>query len=206
MHLLIDTSTEQGLLAFFEGNRLLKEKILPLGQKNSSALMPLVAELFEEEKVLPDDLSYVAVGLGPGSYTGIRVGLVVAKMIAYSAKKVLVGVPSLTAFFPDNDGNFTAILDARIAGAYALRGKREGEVISWEKPFVAPLSTLTKEPLFVTPHRQLQEKLEGEFIFTPPRSEFMGQLANQLYIENRISTEVLYLRPTQAEIELGTKD
>jgi len=198
--LLIDSSTDQGLLALIERNEIRRELVLPIGQKNSSGLMPMLERLFLEEKIRVEDLTFIAVGVGPGSYTGIRVGLVVAKMVSFSAKKPLVGVPSLTAFFPDADGPFTAVLDARIAGAYALRGKKERGEIVWEEPFVAPLSTLQMEPLLVTPHRQLQEKLPGNYYFTPPRAKFMAEAAGALYNQGSFDVKVLYLRPTQAEL------
>jgi tRNA threonylcarbamoyladenosine biosynthesis protein TsaB len=86
------------------------------------SLLPLVEDVLAAGACTVDDLDVVAVSCGPGSFTGLRVGLSVAKGLACAAGARLVGVPTLEALAKtaaDRRGHICAALDARRGEVYA---------------------------------------------------------------------------------------
>ena len=67
---------------------------LPKGREHNRNLVPAVSKLLEEHGFKPADLTGIAVGTGPGSYTGLRIGLMLAKSLAYATSCRLIAVPS----------------------------------------------------------------------------------------------------------------
>lgn len=90
----LDTSFEYLCLAFFDGE---KDYLFSIqgGRKNSILLIPAIRRCLASLGWKPQDIDYISVGIGPGSFTGIRVGLSTAKGLAWSLHKPLVGIPSL---------------------------------------------------------------------------------------------------------------
>lgn len=109
--LVIDTSTERGLVALGspEGH-IVAEKRLPPGYQNSDHLFPTLQELGIAEK----KLTLIVCSIGPGSFTGIRVGAIVAKTLSFARQIPLVGVCTLEGF------ESPALVDAKMGGAYVL--------------------------------------------------------------------------------------
>jgi tRNA threonylcarbamoyladenosine biosynthesis protein TsaB len=96
--LSINTSTNQYSLAVMKDEILLGEYILPSGPSRFSNLMPAIDDLFTKVGSVPQELDGVIVALGPGSFTGIRVGLAVAKGLSQCLGVPIIGVPTLSAF------------------------------------------------------------------------------------------------------------
>ncbi len=118
--LLIDTATERGIVALFDREKLLLSYELPIGLQNSLTLMPTVQKALQEAGLTFQELSLLVAGVGPGSYTGIRVGAVVVKTLSFALQKPLVGVSTLSGLIPAQDGRFAALMDAKIGGIYLL--------------------------------------------------------------------------------------
>src|SRR5262245_57677915 len=116
--LLMETSTEQGVVAIFSGDKPLFCQQLPFGLNQAHALPQLLQQGLEATGLTLQQIELVAAGIGPGSYTGMRIGAVVAKTTAYAAELPLVGVCSLEAFVPNQEGLFASLIDARMGGAY----------------------------------------------------------------------------------------
>ncbi len=81
--LVIDTATKAIYLGLYEGDRLLSRRYQPGQNDHSVTLMPLLSELLLECKLSLDEVDELYIGIGPGSYTGVRIGVSVGKMIGY---------------------------------------------------------------------------------------------------------------------------
>ncbi len=95
--LALDTSTTQLGVALYDGVRVLAEMYWLSGRRHTQELAPLVAEALRRTGFAPDDVAAVGVALGPGSFTGLRIGLAFAKGLAMPRGLPLVGVPTLDA-------------------------------------------------------------------------------------------------------------
>jgi tRNA threonylcarbamoyladenosine biosynthesis protein TsaB len=97
MLLAIDTATKLAGLALYDEKAgcILGEETWRTVNNHTVELMPRLVWLLEGQGVAPADLSGLAVSLGPGSFTGLRIGLGVAKGLALAQKLSLVGIPTL---------------------------------------------------------------------------------------------------------------
>ncbi len=97
MILAIDTSTELAGLALWEDGALVAECTWLSGRSHTGQLLPRLSELQRLAGASIERLSGVAVAVGPGSFTGLRVGITTAKTLAWSLRLPLAGVPTLEA-------------------------------------------------------------------------------------------------------------
>lgn len=214
--LLLETATERGVVALFNEKReLLFESHLPFGLQQSKALMPEIERGFKELGLQPSVLEGIGVGVGPGSYTGIRMGVAVAQALAFASHRRLLGICSLQAFVPAHyEGPFTAIFDAKVGGAYLLRGEMVGqEAIYVHQPEVCELGFLKDHPqmtpYLVTPYASsLQKKLQKidlqldvEWEEVAPSPLHLIKLYDKIKIEEDKPLNLMYLRKTEAERE-----
>ncbi|HUV15746.1 MAG TPA: tRNA (adenosine(37)-N6)-threonylcarbamoyltransferase complex dimerization subunit type 1 TsaB [Pelolinea sp.] len=115
MILAIDTSTQWMGLALFDGAQVLYEKIWRTSRRHTVELVPAIQSAFTETGIELSALKAVAVALGPGSFTSLRIGLAVAKGLCLSLRIPVIGVPSLdiTAFGqPPQDKPMVCVLKA----------------------------------------------------------------------------------------------
>jgi tRNA threonylcarbamoyl adenosine modification protein YeaZ len=123
--LAIDTATEKVLLFTYSEGKV-------VAMVECSDTKQLFSDI-QKLDVQSEKLSRVVVGRGPGSYTGIRVGVACAKGIAMACNIPLVGVSSLKPYSSsiDCDGTFISVIDAKIGGVYAIKGKVVDKTISF---------------------------------------------------------------------------
>lgn len=96
MLLAIDTSSRQaGIALYDEARGLIAETTWHSANRHTEELMPAVAHMMTTTGATAADLRGIGVALGPGSFTGLRVGLAAAKGLALAAELPLIGVPSL---------------------------------------------------------------------------------------------------------------
>ncbi len=117
MILAIETATPHGSVALVRGDEVLGELVLPPGRQMSATLLPAVMELMAGR--VP---ARVAVSAGPGSFTGLRVGMAAAKGFCFGWGVPLVPVPTLHALahrFPLEGTTICPVLDARKKEVYA---------------------------------------------------------------------------------------
>lgn len=95
--LLLETSQKTGLVALAEGERVLGQRRLDEARRHARDLVPFVRALLDEQGWKARDLDAVIVSIGPGSYTGLRVGVMSAKTLAYATGCALVGVETFAA-------------------------------------------------------------------------------------------------------------
>lgn len=123
--LAIDTSNQVLGVALLKDGQVIGEVMTNLTKNHSVRLMPAINDLMNEVALKPDELDRIVVAKGPGSYTGVRIGISTAKTMAWSLDIPIVGVSSLEVlayqgrFFPDYICSF---FDARrglvFAGLY----------------------------------------------------------------------------------------
>jgi tRNA threonylcarbamoyladenosine biosynthesis protein TsaB len=95
MLLAIDTATQRASIALHDGTTLRSECTWESANRHTVTLLPTIVRLLAASDLEPRDLSSVAVCIGPGSYTGVRIGVAVAKGLASARKLPLVGVTTL---------------------------------------------------------------------------------------------------------------
>lgn len=95
MLLAIDTATRMASLALHDGARVRYEATWETGRRHTVQLASRIFAAMEDLGVGPDDLTGVAVTTGPGSFTGLRVGMALAKGLAMACNLPLIGIPTL---------------------------------------------------------------------------------------------------------------
>ena len=115
----IDTATDVCAVAVLEGDRVLAEAALHVPRSHGRRLALLVQELVAHSGKRPSDLEAVAVSAGPGSYTGLRIGMSTAKGLVLSTGAAFVAVPTLQALALGHAGAVAAVLPSRRGEVYA---------------------------------------------------------------------------------------
>ncbi len=118
----IDTSTMTGGAAVVQNGRLLGEYVLNIRTTHSERLLPAVERLLHDAGLALAEMDGIAVVTGPGSFTGIRIGVATAKGFAYALQKKIVGVTTLEAFarqFLAFPGIVVPMIDSRRSEVYA---------------------------------------------------------------------------------------
>src|ERR1051325_5032976 len=135
--LAIETSGVAGSVALLQDERVLAEHVLETRQRTAQSLAPAVHALLEQIDWHPSDVELVAVTTGPGSFTGLRIGVTFAKVFAYAVGCQILGVNTLEAIAcraPREAGTIWVVLDAQRQQLFAaafLRDER-GELV-WQQ-------------------------------------------------------------------------
>ncbi|MFE7064997.1 tRNA (adenosine(37)-N6)-threonylcarbamoyltransferase complex dimerization subunit type 1 TsaB [Sutcliffiella sp. NPDC057660] len=127
--LAIDTSSYVLGVAIVEEDRVIGELVTNLNKNHSVRAMPAVDSLMKDCEIKPDTLDRIVVGRGPGSFTGVRIGVTLAKTLAWSLNVPLVGVSSLELLAANGryfKGVISPIMDAR-------RGQVYTGLYTWDK-------------------------------------------------------------------------
>lgn len=131
MILALDTSSSRTSVALIDGERVLAEKFADGAMSHGEVIGSLVESALACAFTTADKVSAVAVGTGPGPFTGLRVGLSFARTFAWARSIPVWGVCSLDALAADVDHiDFIAVTDARRKEVYWARyvdGKRQGD-------------------------------------------------------------------------------
>lgn len=154
--LTIQTASPAGSVALTAGDHLLAEYNLDLLKTPTEWLLKSIADLLEMADVKQADLDAIAVVLGPGSFTGLRVGLATAKGLSLAAGCPLLGISSLRCLamqVPFADLPVCAMLDARKQEVYAATYR-------WQGGAPQPVTAET-----VSPPEQLLAGIKGEVLF-----------------------------------------
>lgn len=115
MLLAIDTATKFLSVALHDGDMLLGEQTWQAGNRHTTALAPTIAEMVKACEVSLSAISAVAVTIGPGSYTGLRIGVSFAKGLAGARKLPLIGMTTLDMTVqaqPASDHDLLAVVQA----------------------------------------------------------------------------------------------
>ncbi len=128
-----DTSNMTASIALIENDRVLTEYAIHDRKTHSQKLLPMISAMLHMMEVNPLDIDAYAVAEGPGSFTGLRIGLVTMKTMAYAAGKPVIGIPTLEALaytVPFFKGLVCPVMDARNKQAFCGFYQRETTKIS----------------------------------------------------------------------------
>ncbi|MDQ7030330.1 MAG: tRNA (adenosine(37)-N6)-threonylcarbamoyltransferase complex dimerization subunit type 1 TsaB [Ardenticatenia bacterium] len=143
MLLAIDTATRYAGLALHDGDRVVVEMVWQAGYHHSRQVPPVIEEALRCTGTAPADLVAVGVALGPGSFTGLRIGLSLGKGLAWALNIPILGVPTLDITAAPHAGqeSVCAIIQAgRGRFAFALYAPADQE--TWKRLGEYQLGTL----------------------------------------------------------------
>lgn len=216
----IDTATTVGSLALAHDGHVLGRETIVEDAEHSAELGPAVDRLLEQGGAAFKDLGAIGVGRGPGSYTGLRVGVAFAKGLEFGLRVPLVGVPSFEAIASrvtrdDFEGTICALVDARMGGIYAGLYRVEGStVVVVREPWVSMEGEFALDVdgpvLFAGPDEAVMHKLGAGFEHAAFRQAYpdagytalrAAELVEQTPPDEPFATiEPYYLRPSFAEL------
>ena len=221
--LAVDTSSAVATCAITDGNKLVAERILNNKLTHSQTIMPMIEDAFRECEMSISDIDLFAVSNGPGSFTGLRIGVSSVKALAHSQNKPCAAVSTLEAMAYNlmySQYLVCPIMDARRGEVYAAVYRfSDGAVNTVIADTALPVSELCekleklKEKVIflgdgVPPHREyIENSLGDSAIFAPAhlnaqRASSLAYAAqNKEYIHYSALTPV-YLRKSQAEREM----
>ncbi|MBC8014333.1 MAG: tRNA (adenosine(37)-N6)-threonylcarbamoyltransferase complex dimerization subunit type 1 TsaB [Sporomusaceae bacterium] len=222
--LAIETATLVSSVALATADTLLAEITLQTKKTHSELLMPHIAKILDMAEVSKAEITAVAVSIGPGSFTGLRIGLATAKALAYAMKIPLVGVPTLSAlaygcFVPG--AILSPILDAQKGNVYqALFEWQNGnlkelmpatvigidEALSNLAQYNAPVILMGEAAVL---HREKIKQMDNHLSLAAPhmiipRASSIAGLGHMLIkqgIQHDVMTlEPVYIRRSEAEV------
>jgi tRNA threonylcarbamoyl adenosine modification protein YeaZ len=165
----IDTSTRTGYVALVQDDHLLLEETVDAELDHSASLLPAIRSALERSRLSLSDLDCVGVGLGPGSLTGVRVGIAFAKGLVFAIRKPLVGVSSLEAIAHrrrNSPGSISVVVDAKMGGFYCASYR------------CCEASVEQVSPLRVVNHEELPRTLApGSLVLSPDAEAIPPRLA-----------------------------
>lgn len=149
MWLGIETSSLVSSLALLEGDTLLGELTMQAGLTHSEQLVPHIELLLDQAQVDKSDLTGIAVAIGPGSFTGLRIGMGTAKAMAYALHIPLYGAMTMDGIaynVPYTDRLISVLIDAQKKNVYEARYRWEGnQLLRIQDPIVKAAVDLVQE-------------------------------------------------------------
>lgn len=144
--LALDTATKVCTVALCRDGEILGEYNINVGMTHSEGLLPQIEQLLQRTGIDKRSIELLAVSMGPGSFTGLRIGLATAEAMAYSWQCCLHGVDTLRALaynIPIEGHVLSPVLDAQKGNYYqALYKWEQGQLIELE-----PVAVVSKEQL-----------------------------------------------------------
>ena len=143
--LAIETTEKFGSVALLESNHVLAEIVLPKDRRSSQTLHPALQTLLETSRITPQEIDFVAVVAGPGSFTGLRVGVTAAKVFAYTTGAKVVALDTfqtVASAMPSHTGIISIGVDAQRGEVVSamLRQTAEGRVETVKEPMLMTVS------------------------------------------------------------------
>jgi len=147
--LAFETSAKAASVALFEGQKLLGESYQNTGLTHSQTLMVMAEDLLKQCGKTAQDVTHIAVAAGPGSFTGVRIGVAAAKGFAWGKELPCYGVSTLEAMalgLGIHQGYVCPVMDARRSQVYnALFYVNQGQLQRRSEDRAIALSDLAKE-------------------------------------------------------------
>ena len=219
--LAVDTSSRVLSVAISAGDQAVFEANLDGTPRHSEQLIDLIEEGLKRLKLKKNQLDELAWGLGPGSFTGLRVGLTTAKIFAYVCPMKLVGVSSLEAIAweaPDFKGEVAVILDAKkeklYSGIFYVRNKmlkmiRKPELVKIEmllknvktpRLFLGDGVKMFQEKILNTKFCQIADGTESVYPMASNIARQALTLVQHKKFADPFTIEPLYLHPRDCNV------
>lgn len=219
--LAIDTATKIGSVALYEDKTgIIGEINLYVKVNHSNVIMKAVDSLFDLSGYTIKDVDKIAVTTGPGSFTGIRIGVAIAKGLAYSLEKPIIGINELDVLAEtgeEREGLIVPLIDARKERVYYSQYKYENRKLVRKEEYKDGelrdiLEKLKGEKVVfigdgAIVNQELIKEIMGEdnIIFSKvnsiPRAAMAAQMALYHEDDNIYTLEPFYLNKSQAERE-----
>jgi tRNA threonylcarbamoyladenosine biosynthesis protein TsaB len=143
----IDTSGYTNAVGIVDGKKVLADESIPARTDSLEQIVANIDDIFKKTGLKLEDVGGIGVGLGPGSWTGIRVGVTVGKILAFSSGKPVAGIPTLEALAyaaGETPRFICSVIDVGAgksvyAGLYRFQG---GELVKQDDYFVGTLNDL----------------------------------------------------------------
>lgn len=197
----IDTANTPLSVVIVKNGKIITEENTTVSVNHSLRAMPAIEEAFKRAKITPADIDQIVVAEGPGSYTGVRIGVTIAKTLAWTLEKPLIGVSSLQSLAVNGlffGGLICPIVDARrrhvYAGVYYAQAEKlvqkvEDQHISIEE-LIQEIALFDEPILFIGQDvdlykEEIQSMLKDRAIIAPfqynlPRASSLVYLAEQM--------------------------
>lgn len=208
--LLIDTSNQPLAVSLVKEKEVLLNYQSNIKKNHSLQLMPVIESMMNEAGIQPSDLQEIVVANGPGSYTGLRIGITTAKTLAYALNIPIYEVSSLKALahtVSNDDKWIVPIFDARrdfvFTGIYQYQ---ESKLIEMKEDCYISIQELQailngqqKDYVFVgVDALRLAEKLDGPIVSNLPDASLMFDL-KESPVSNVHELKPRYLKLSEAE-------
>ena len=181
--LAFESSAKAASVALCEDGRLISQVIQCSGLTHSRTLLPMAEDLLKNAGTEMKQIDCFAVAQGPGSFTGIRIGIATVKGLAWAADKPCIGVSTLAAMAWNGvgaGGLICAVMDARRSEVYnALFRIEDGRPVRLCPDRAISLSTLTEE---------LRERGEAPFL-VGDGTELASAFFREQHLEHRVPPE-----------------
>lgn len=145
----IDTSSKFLSIAVSENNDIIKEENLLLDRQHSSLLVPKIKELLKGVNLSIGEVDVFVVGLGPGSFTGLRIGVSAVKGFGIALGKPCIGVASIDAMalnVDDREGQIVPVIDAKRNNVYsAIYVRKNSRITKRSKHLLLKIEDLMKK-------------------------------------------------------------
>ena len=222
--LAIESASITASCAVSEDENILGEFTLSHKKTHSEKLMPLIEKLMNELEMKIQDIDFIAISEGPGSYTGLRIGAAIAKSMAYATDIPMVNIPtmkSLAGNICDLDKLIVPIMDAKAGRIYTGIYKWENEnLVAVKKQFpcnieelIELLNEYDESIIFngdgsVNYREIIEEKLNRKACFAPSKFNYLNastlaylgcKMAEKNETVNSSDFKPQYLRLSQAE-------
>lgn len=225
--LAFETATAQGSIALIDEHKLIAEYSLNIKSTHSERLMPALRTILSDTETKLKQVDALAISLGPGSFTGLRIGLATVKGLSFSTGKPIIGIPTLEAMagqFAFAKPLVCPCLDARKGEIYTAlydlqKGSPDGLIpatVTEPSKFLQAIKMEHHAPILflgdgVEPYRsQIVAILGEQACFAPlfaniPRAGSLAVRAVEKYCHNLFdditNLEPIYLRKSEAEIK-----